>query len=716
MRLGRRIPRIRLRIGIAVIFLSVMLPLTGTMTGVLYRQNSRLAFDLAQSAMEGATRDVVVGVGSLLGPMARVVSMSVAFGKAERENLRRFDSLRPLLETLEAFPDLYAVYFGFAKDGAFYEVIRLPPPGAPPLVGRKPPPAARYALRIIDKVGDERVDSWIYITKWGEVVGVERPDKVSYDPRPRPWYLAALQTKGVATSSVHVFTSIGRPGLTLSQQLATDDGEVFGVFGADLLTVTLSSFLAERAIGKDGLVFILDEEGRLLGYPNAEKALIQRGGTVDIAKPDEIDDKVTADAVRLRATGSGDHFRAELGASGKPYLVSFSRFPEEFGKNWTIGVIVAESEFVGPLHQASLVILVIGLAFLVLASIGVVWASRLLTRPIQALTAETRRIRALDLSEEVNVRSGVEEIHTLSMALGAMKTALRSFVAYVPKDLVHHIIDSGMATDIGGERRQLTLLFTDLAGFTRTSEFMAPEDVAGRLSIYFESMSEAISRQRGTIDKFIGDSIMALWNAPTPDDDHVANACRAVLACRAVSEGLSFDLTANKFPPMPTRFGLHTGMVVVGNIGSRDRMQYTALGAEVNLASRLEGLNKAFGTTALVSGAVEEVVRDRFLFRPLGLVIPSGMSQPVPLFELLGSLEDGAPFAVSEAEQTRCRRWGNVFGHYGAGAWEQAVEGLHDYLSDYPDDTAAKFMLTRCAAFAAAPPADWDGALRFDGK
>ncbi len=645
----RRFPRIRLRVGIAVVFLCVMLPLTAMMTALLYRQNSHLAYTLAETAMDGATRDVVVGVRNLLGPMARVVNLSAAFGKAERENLRRIESLRPLVDTLEAFPDIYALYYGFAKDGAFYEVIRLPPPGQPGLVGRRPPPEARFALRIIDTVGDEAVDSYIYIAKWGEVVGVERAPKVAYDPRPRPWYGAATKTKSVTTSGVHVFSSIGRPGLTLSQQLATDDGELIGVFGADLLTTTLSRFLAEHAIGPDGLVFILDEEGRLLGYPDANRALIQRGGSVDIARPDEIADTVAGDAVRLRAHGAGDRFRAELGGTGKPYLVSFSRFPEDFGKNWTIGVIAAESEFVGPLRRASMIILLVGAVFLALASAAVVWASRLLTRPIQALTDETHRIRALNLAEDVDVGSGVVEIHTLASALGMMKMALRSFVSYVPRDLVQQIVGSGAAIGIGGERRELTILFTDLEGFTRISEFVAPEDVAVRLSTYFEAMSGAIIAQQGTVDKFIGDAIMALWNAPARDEDHVANACRAVLACRAVSEKLSRELAGDKFAPMPTRFGLHTGSAVVGNVGSRDRMQYTVLGASVNLASRIEGLNKNFATSVLVTGAVEEVVRGRFLFRPLGPVVPSGMSAAVTLFELLGSLEPGSPHAATRA-------------------------------------------------------------------
>lgn len=710
-------PQIRLRVGISVIFLCVMLPLTAAMTVVLYRQNSHLASDLAQSAMDGATRDVVSGVRNLLGPMARVVNLSAAFGKAEGENLRRVESLRPLIDTLEAFPDLYALFFGFAKDGAFYEVIRLPPPGSPGLVGRHPPAGARYALRIIDTVEGENVDSWIYIAKWGDVVGVERAPKVAYDPRPRSWYQAAAKIPGVATSGIHIFSSVGRPGLTLSQRLATDDGEVIGVFAADLLTETLSRYLADRKVGRDGRIFILDEDGRLLGTPDPDGALIQRDGTIEIAKASEISDKVVSDAVRLRDGGKGDRFQAALGEAGETYLVSFSHFPEDFGKDWTIGVIAAESEFVAPLRKASIRILLIGTVFLVLASAAVAWASRLLTRPIQMLTEETVRIRALDLAGDTSIHSSVIEVHTLASAVATMKAALRSFVTYVPKDLVRQIIAAGGGIGVGGERRQMSILFTDIEGFTQTSEFMTPEDVAMRLSIYFEAMSEAVIGHRGTVDKFIGDAVMAFWNAPETDDDHVANACHAVLACRAISEELSRDLSANRFPPMPTRFGLHTGTVVVGNVGSSDRMQYTVLGAAVNLASRIEGLNKMFGTSALVSGAVEEAVRGRFLFRPLGSVVPAGTSVPLPLFELMGALEDGLPHSADAAMLQGCRDWSAAFDFYLARDWHRAAEALRRYLDEHAGDGPGRIFLARAEAYgAAAPPADWDGALRFEGK
>ena len=162
-----------------------------------------------------------------------------------------------------------------------------------------------------------------------------------------------------------------------------------------------------------------------------------------------------------------------------------------------------------------------------------------------------------------------------------------------------------------------------------------------RLSRYFHDMTTSIHDHGGTVDKFIGDAIMAFWNAPRPDENHAENACLAALGCLRANRAIDDALAEAGQPPMPTRFGLHTGEVVVGNVGSSDRMQYTALGSNVNLASRVESLNKQYGTQALVTGAVERIARHRFVFRQVDLAIPSGLSEPIALFELIGARDPG---------------------------------------------------------------------------
>jgi adenylate cyclase len=229
-------------------------------------------------------------------------------------------------------------------------------------------------------------------------------------------------------------------------------------------------------------------------------------------------------------------------------------------------------------------------------------------------------------------------------------------------------------------------------------------------------MSRCIDEHGGTVDKFIGDAVMALWNAPMTNPKHATAACRAVLRCRDVGLELNRDFTARGHGPMPTRFGMHSGEVVVGNVGSADRMQYTALGAEVNLASRVEGLNKHYGTQIIATGAIEEQARGDFLFRPLDLVVPAETSHIVPLFELVGALgqpADGAAVAAID----RCRLWRQAIELYRSRRWSEARERFRCFAERHRADRAAALYLERCTRFLAVPPpAGWDGAERYDTK
>jgi adenylate cyclase len=707
----------RLRVGIAVVFLVVMLPLTSGMVGILYRQNSALAYDMAEAAMDRATDDVVAAVQALLGPIARAVDMTVAYGKTQGEDLRQPQAMRPLVEVLDQVPDLYSIYFGIARDGAFYQAARLPPGiAAFGPHGRPPPEGARFSIRRLDASSGAMKDSYIYLAKWYDVVGVER-GPVQYDPRKRPWYEAASRTPGITNSGVYIFSGTGRPGLTLSKQLTTDDGERLGVVGADLSLDALARFLASRKVGNSGVVFILDEGGRLIGHPRIDLIATQTGNAVAVVKGEDVADRVVADAVRARNAGAGQRFKAPLGEDGATHLVSFTPFPESFGKNWTIGAVAAESDFVGPLRQASLLIVLIGASFIAMATIAIVWLSRLLTRPLHALIDETERIRHLDLEGTTGVRSRITEIDSLVGAVATMKTALRSFGAYVPKALVHSIVESGVGTDVGGERRPLTVMFTDIESFASCAEAMDPEALLERLSHYFEAMSGAVHASGGTTDKFMGDAIMALWNAPALQADHVAAGCLGMLAGRAAGAAFNAELAADGVAPFVTRFGLHTGAAVAGNVGSRDRMQYTALGATVNLAARIESLNKHYGTQLLVSGAVEEATRGRFLYRPVDVVIPYGMTVPVSLFELIGTAEDGAPYAASDEDAELCRSWEEAYAAFRRRAWLAAVEHFVAFQARWPDDPVCALLLARCRRYIdEPPPPDWDGAFRIQRK
>jgi adenylate cyclase len=193
-------------------------------------------------------------------------------------------------------------------------------------------------------------------------------------------------------------------------------------------------------------------------------------------------------------------------------------------------------------------------------------------------------------------------------------------------------------------------------------------------------------RHRGTVDKFIGDAIMAIWNAPADDPDHAVNACASALAFQRANDRLNAEFEREGWPVYKTRCGLHTGQAVVGNVGSVDRMNYTALGATVNLAARLEGLNKNYGTSILVSATLRERAASRFVFRSVDHISPKGFAEAFDIYELRCE-QDGRDTADVEI----CREWEIVYAALRNGPLALAEHELAAFLTKYPDDGVARF-------------------------
>jgi adenylate cyclase len=184
----------------------------------------------------------------------------------------------------------------------------------------------------------------------------------------------------------------------------------------------------------------------------------------------------------------------------------------------------------------------------------------------------------------------------------------------------------------------VTILFTDVRNFTGIAEAANPDVLMRQTSRHFAALTEAFLAEGGTIDKFIGDAVMVFWNAPHWQPEHAERACRAALSAKMASEALNAQFEAEGLPAFVTRFGIHLGDAVVGNVGSTERMEYTVLGSSVNLASRLEGLNKEYGTTILVSDAVRKRVEHRFRFKAIASVIAKGMTIETRVYELIEAI------------------------------------------------------------------------------
>jgi adenylate cyclase len=224
-------------------------------------------------------------------------------------------------------------------------------------------------------------------------------------------------------------------------------------------------------------------------------------------------------------------------------------------------------------------------------------------------------------------RSRIREINMMNVSLNKMKIGLKSFSKYVPIELVKKLLQTTHAPELGGEKKEITILFADLAQFTFLSESLPPQELASILKDFLTAISDEVHREKGIIDKFIGDAAMALWGAPEALSDHPLAACRAAIA---------FNKMASLHPRMKYKMGINSGNALIGNFGSEKRMDYTAIGDTVNIASRLEKLNKVYGTEILIGEETAKKVAEVFLIRPVDWVVLRGRTKSHLIYELIG--------------------------------------------------------------------------------
>ncbi len=295
-----------------------------------------------------------------------------------------------------------------------------------------------------------------------------------------------------------------------------------------------------------------------------------------------------------------------------------------------------------------------------------------------------------------------------------------AFGHYMSEAVVAQVTEDPAKLALGGVKKHLTAMFTDIRGFSTISESLEPDRLTDLLNRYLGSMCDIILEEGGTIDKFEGDAIIAFWGAPIDQPDSAVRACRAAIRMKKVESDLNAAFMAEGIAPSPllTRIGINTGDMVVGNMGTETRMDYTAMGHNMNLAARLEGVNKQYGTWILASeqtyNETSNEEKRHFTVRKLDRVRVVGISEPVRLFEVVDTRE-----AVDENEEivAKLRTFNSGLTAFEAKDWDAALRHFQDVLANYPEDGPAKYYVDRCKAFKNRPPArDWDGVFNLTKK
>ncbi|MCW8825100.1 MAG: adenylate/guanylate cyclase domain-containing protein, partial [Gammaproteobacteria bacterium] len=278
----------------------------------------------------------------------------------------------------------------------------------------------------------------------------------------------------------------------------------------------------------------------------------------------------------------------------------------------------------------------------------------------------------------------------------------RAFSSYVPPALVKRLIHEPGGLNLKGEKREITLLFSDIRGFTSISEKLSPEMLGMLLNDYLGAMTNILFKEKGTLDKYIGDAVMAIYNAPLDDPDHPILAVRTAITMQSTLKELNKRYQKQFNVDMRIGIGIHTGKAIVGNFGSPRRFNYTAMGDAVNLASRLEGQTKYYGVEIIISEGTLEGLGGAFMVRKLDKIRVKGKLEPVEIFQLFS--EGATPENTALAE-----KFDMAMESYYKGEFSTALNMLLDIEKFYPTDRPTQLMMERCQKFIEKPPEQWDG-------
>ncbi|XXJ18754.1 adenylate/guanylate cyclase domain-containing protein [Desulfovibrio caledoniensis] len=646
-------------------------------------------------------------------------------GISEKGSIHSHPMSHVFFRLLEQHPDFTSVYIGFA-DGDFYLVSTLR--GREGMKRRLdiPANAVWYTQNIGHLEDGTRYELKKYLDAGFVTVGSSVTRDPAYDPRQRGWFLSAEKRDGPTLSDVYAFSLSGEPGITVSHRF---ESGVSGVFGVDLSLSNLCRFVRRQSMGDNSEIAIFDKAGKVYAYSDLDRLVQSISWSRQLSGPKagetEIDrlgaPSLSALVREYEARGGRGTDAGELSVDAVRYLYRVDPLPEEYGKGLFVAVAVPEERFTGPIAAIGRKTLLVSLGLLLLTLPIIYAVAKLISRPLILLTGSVENIRAFNLRVPVRIKTFILEIRDLAAALETMRSSLNAFGSYVPRPLVERMITNDISPALGGDRRELTLLFTDVEGFTSLSEGLSPEALTAEITEYFKRVSQVILHTNGTVDKYIGDAVMAFWNAPVRNPAHAHDACLAALRCRAALRIFNRGRRDSGQPEFRTRMGIHTGEAVVGNIGSSDRMAYTAIGASVNMASRLEGLNKYLGSSILVSETARLAAGDRFVFRFAGRVVPKGTSAGVGVYELLGTRHGSTgvygPLAVDEGAEARLAEWDACFELLLSREFAAAADAFGTYLAGHGPDRLAGHFHELAETFTSRPPAaDWKGEQIFDAK
>jgi len=670
-----------------------------------YHQNSAAIQATLKDQVSKTRQASLEEAENLLNPVAATLTLLAAIAADNPETFRNEESRELLYEALTSARQIDAAYVSF-EDGYHRVVTRIDDDRrrSDPAI----PPNANWHSSYIGSFGGtlRRVRHRTFFDIWPHVVGNYDVETIG-DVRTLQGYQAAKEARALIIEQPSVNPDTGYPVISVRYPII-QDGAFIGCASANITLDVLSQFLTGHRASAHGTTLIANpNNGMVIAYPDLKKNVRRENGRLEIATLDDIADDNVREAYRLQGETNRDDFFFRSPQNGEEISASFARYPGSFGQPWEVVILTPTSDFVGDLERTNRQMIFLIGTLTAIELLLIYFFSKRLSHPIEGISQDLRSVEDLLFTHAAPATSRIKEIRELQTAVSLFETSLRSFSSFVPLDVVRKLIKTGTPLTLGVEQRAMTVLFTDLQDFSSLAEQMEPNDLLSQLSVYFEAVSQAIAEEHGTVDKFIGDGIMAFWGAPAHRSDHALRGCRGALRATRRMQRLNDEWSAEGRPRLHLRIGLHSAEVLVGNVGSSERLSYTVMGDGVNVAARLEGINKTFGTTICISDSVLEAAGGNIAARPIRTVQVKGRKHAFMIYELLGIRDSDDPqLAVPDGFERLCEMTLAASSCFEKGRFDEAAQRYEEILMEFPDDTVAKSLLAACSA---TPSADTGG-------
>lgn len=697
---------IKLRLTISALFMCMILPSFGLVVYFIYKNNYEIYKENASIQIKNHNNQMKDKLLALLDPIGDSL---LVMAKQVRDEPKLFDSTSfndTMLLHLENNPNLVSIFLASDK-GGFRQVQRMREGMI--VADRVPPTGSNFNFWVVQpseqgSKNSKSVNSIFTFYKNRDVAPLDTfviPN--NYDPRERPFYKSLSATldktpedqrqRFVLIDEPYISGSTSRPTITVSTPIYVD--KIFkGMLGESFELNAISSFLKSIQISRNSQTYIVDSVGGIVvstgsdsGYTIDKKKLVKQNVL-------QADGQAVQQAFKLYADGKMRQFEFIHEGTSETYLAQFTEFPNNYNKKWDVLTLAPVSDFLIGLNEINKRLILYGGVACLLLALLTYFLSRKISRPIEILTEDIRDLLEFNATQKP-LHSKIWEINILSNTVNKLRHTLRAFSTYVPQDLVKDLLRSGQDIDVGGESRYLTILFTDLQGFSTISEVTPSRELMKLISAYLALVTQTVKEEVGTVDKYIGDSVMAFWGAPLLDQNHAYHACVAAVKSQRRMVELNEQLIREGLTPLKVRIGIHSDAVLVGNIGSSERMSYTVMGDGVNIAARLEGINKEFMTAICISHATFKEAGERLWTRPIDLITVKGRKGEIPIYELVAIRSDDPETMATSREQALCKATQKAFSKFTIQQYDEAAELYQQIIDSFGDDLSA-IMKDRC--------------------